>query len=139
MAYAREGPRIRGGGRVPRTFTRMRSGGEAQPFLSTPLTGTPTTDGATTPSVVVTNAALGTLYWAVVTNGGAATNAQIIAGSGGNIVAGVAGNQAITVGGKQTIVTITGLTTATTYQILYLQVTPGGLQSNQASVTLTTI
>jgi hypothetical protein len=79
----------------------------------------------------------GTLYWAVVTNAGSCTDAQLIAGSGGNIVAGKADSQAVVTVGAQTIANITGLTAATTYQVKYLQV-QSALNSAQASVSLTT-
>jgi hypothetical protein len=109
------------------------------PVLTSPSAGTPTSDGATSAGVT-TDQGSGRLYWAVVTNGGSATNAQIIAASGGNIVAaaGAKGNQVVNAKGAQTIATITGLTTATTYQILYLHVNALSQESNQASVSLTT-
>lgn len=107
------------------------------PTLSNPADGTPTSDGATGASVD-TNEANGTLYWAVVTNGGSCTDAQLKAGSGGNIVAGVAGNQAVSGTGTQVIATITGLTASTLYQIKYLQRDAAGNDSPQASVSLTT-
>ena len=80
----------------------------------------------------------GTLYMAVVTNGGSATDAQIIAGAGGNIVAGAAANVAVVSGALQTIASIAGLTTATTYQLLALQVSSTGQHSSQVSKTFTT-
>lgn len=112
----------------------------SSPLLSNPTAGTPTavgTDGAT----VDTNQVSGILYWAVVTNGGSATAAQIKAGSGGNIVgaAGSYGNQTVTSGPKQTITTITGLSGSTTYQIKYLQTNAFGMDSNQSSVSVDTI
>lgn len=110
----------------------------ATPALTSPDDGTPTSDG-TVGASVVTNQGSGRLYWAVVTDGGAATNAQIIAGTGGNIVAGAAGNQAVGSGGTQTIATITGLASATAYQIKFLHVNGDGTQSNQSSVNLTTL
>ena len=115
----------------------LKGGGSAPelPVLSAPDAGTPAVDG-TSNATVASTAGSGRLYWAVVTDGGAATNAQIIAGSGGNIV--VAGNQAITASGTQTVASISGLATATTYQILFLAVDGKGSQSNQSSVTLVT-
>lgn len=105
------------------------------PVLSSPNAGTPSSSGTANATVSSTQGS-GRLYWAVVTNGGSATNAQIRAGTGGNIV--VAGNQAVNASGTQTVVSITGLTTATTYQILFLHTNPSSQDSNQASVSLTT-
>jgi len=107
----------------------------AVPALSGATDGTPTADGATdvTVSTTVGN---GTLYWAVVTNGGAATNAQIKAGSGGDIV--VAGSQAVSGTGTQTIPLIEGLEPETEYEILFVQTNSLGSDSAQASVPLET-
>lgn len=107
------------------------------PTLSLPTAGT-ATSGGSTGAGVTTNEGNGTLYWAVVTNGGSCTDAQLKAGSGGNIVAGVAGNQAVSGTGAQTIATITGLSASTTYQIKFLQRDAAGNDSSQASVDLTT-
>lgn len=106
------------------------------PVLSALSAGT---IGATslTNATVQTDTFGGTLYMAVVTNGGSATNAQIITGSGGNIVATAVGNAAVISGATQTIASIPGLTTATTYQLLALQV-QADLQSSQVSRTFTT-
>ncbi len=136
MAYPREGPRERES-RMPRT-ARASGGAEIPVVLAAPNAGTPTADGSTGAFVVAQTITPGTLYWAVVTNGGSATDAQIIAGTGGNIVAGAVGNQAVTAAGKQTIATITGLASATTYQIKFLLVSIGGKNSAQVSVSLTT-
>lgn len=109
------------------------------PVLSSPNAGTPTSTGSTG-QAVTTDQGSGTLYWGVVTNAGSATNAQLKAGTGGNLV-GTAGNHgALTVNAKgvQSPGTITGLTTATTYQILYLHTNPQSQDSAQASVSLTT-
>lgn len=117
---------------------RASGGGDSTaPTLSSASAGTPTSDGATGFGVT-TNEGNGTLYWAVVTNGGSCTDAQLKAGAGGNIVAGKAGNQAVTTTGAQAISTITGLTSSTTYQIKYLQRDAAGNDSSQASVSLTT-
>lgn len=107
----------------------------AVPALSGATDGTPTSDGATdvTVSTTVGN---GTLYWAVVTDGGAATNQQIKAGGGGDIV--VAGSQAVSGTGTQTVALIDGLEPSTDYQILFLQTNSIGSDSAQASVDLTT-
>lgn len=112
-------------------------GGLDIPILSAASDGTPTGDGATGAGVTTTVGS-GRLYWAVVTNGGSCTDAQLIAGAGGNIVAGKAANQAVNQSGAQTIVDITGLTGATTYQIKYLHVGGNNAASAQASVDLTT-
>ena len=109
------------------------------PILSSPNAGTPTTDGSTGQSVV-TDQGSGTLYWGVVTNGGTATDAQLKAGTGGNLV-GTAGNRGsltVNASGTQSPGTITGLTTATTYQILYLHTNALSKDSAQVSVSLTT-
>jgi hypothetical protein len=107
------------------------------PILSSPTDGTPTNAGATDATVSST-AGSGTLYVGVVSDGGAATNAEIIAGSGGNLVAGASTSQAVTASGTQTVAAITGLAAATQYQILYLHVGGNNQQSNQASVGLLT-
>lgn len=109
------------------------------PVLSAPADGTPTSDGATAPTVT-TDQGSGRLYWAVVTDGGAATTAQLKAGSGGNIVnnAGAHNNQQVNVSGVQTLPTITGLAAATQYQIISLHTNPQSLDSAQASVGLLT-
>lgn len=121
----------------PTLNNRLSGGGPASvaPILTAPNAGTPTSSG-TTNATVVTDQGSGRLYWAVVTNGGAATNAQIKAGAGGNIV--VAGSQQVNAKGTQTVASITGLTTATTYQILFLHSNAMSQDSNQASVSLTT-
>lgn len=112
------------------------SGTLDQPItLSNAADGTPTADGATD-ATVDTDCPDGTLYWAAVTNAGSATDAQIIAGSGGDIVA--AGNQAVTASGTQTVSSITGLSASTAYQIKYLQRSADSIDSSQASVDLTT-
>lgn len=112
-------------------------GDSTAPVLSSATAGTPTSDGCTGAGVT-TNEGNGTLYWAVVTNGGSCTDAQLKAGSGGNIVSGKAGNQAVTTTGAQTIADITGLTASTVYQIKFLQRDTGGNDSAQASANLTT-
>jgi len=106
------------------------------PLLSAPGAGTPNSTG-TTNAVVTSSHGTGTLYRGVVTNAGSCTDAQLIAGTGGNLVAGSTGNQAITSSGIQTIASITGLTTGTLYQIKFISVV-AGLSSAQASVNLTT-
>lgn len=107
------------------------------PTLSSATAGTPTTDGATSFGVT-TNEGNGTLYWAVVTNGGSCTDAQLKAGSGGNIVAGKAGSQVVSGTGAQTVTSVTGLSSSTTYQIKFLHRDAAGNDSSQASVSLTT-
>jgi len=106
------------------------------PVLSSATDGTPTTTGATS-ATVDTNCGTGTIYWCLVTNGGSATNAQIIAGTGGNIVAGTADSQSVVATGTQTF-DVTGAAAATTYQIKTLHVASGA-ESNQDSVSLVTI
>lgn len=108
------------------------------PILSSPNAGSPTVDG-TVGANVTTNQQAGRLFWAVVTNAGSCTDAQLKAGSGGNIVAGKAGSQAVGNSGVQTIATITGLTTATTYQIKFLHSNVDSKDSAQSSVDLTTL
>ena len=107
------------------------------PTLSNPSFGTATSDGCTGANVS-TNEANGTLYWAVVTDGGSCTTAQLKAGSGGNIVSGKAGNQSVSTLGAQTIIDITGLSASTTYQIKFLQTDITPADSGQVSVNLTT-
>lgn len=129
---------------MPVIGRRRRGGGPicvpldtTAPTLSAAADGTPTSDGSTGAGVT-TDEGNGTLYWAVVTNAGSCTDAQLKAGSGGNIVAGVAGNQAVSASGAQVIADITGLTAATTYQIKFLHRDAAGNDSAQASVDLTT-
>lgn len=107
------------------------------PTLSNASDGTPTADGADDPSVD-TNEGNGTLYWAVLTNGGSCTDAQLKAGSGGNIVAGKAGNQAVSGTGTQITSDITGLSPSTDYEIVFLHRDAAGNDSSQATVGLTT-
>jgi hypothetical protein len=107
------------------------------PTLSSANDGTPTTQGCTGASVS-TDEANGTLYWAVVTNGGSCTDAQLKAGSGGNIVSGKAGNQAVSGTGTQTIATITGLNSNTSYDIKFLHSDAAANDSSQASADLAT-
>ncbi len=106
-----------------------------KPVLSSADDGTPTSDG-TAGASVSTTVGNGTLYWAVVTDGGSATNQQIKQGSGGDIV--VAGSQSVSGTGTQTVGEITGLVSETDYQILFLQTNSAGTDSAQASVDLTT-
>ncbi len=89
---------------------------------------------------VTTDTGDGTLYYAVMTSGGSATDAQIIAGSGGNIVAGKAGSQAVTLTGVQTFPAVTGLTASTNYTLVMMQVaSPAGRHSAQTIVNFATI
>lgn len=111
---------------------------DTTPILSAAIDGTPTLDGCTGAGVD-TDEGNGVLYWAVVTNGGSCTAAQLKAGTGGNIVAGAVGNQVVSAIGSQTISDITGLSAATIYQIKFLQRDAGGNDSAQASVDLTTL
>lgn len=116
---------------------RRSKAGPSFPSLVSPNAGTPVTLG-TGNFGVTTDYANGTLFWAVVTNGGSATSAQIIAGTGGSIVPTIAGSQAVTTAGVQTITSLTGLIALTTYQILFVQRTASGILSTQSSVTLST-
>lgn len=118
-------------------FIGSRTGSQVTlPHLIEPSAGT---IGATelTDATVITDLVYGTLYAAVVTNGGSATDAQIIAGTGGNIVDTAVANQDVTSEGTQTIASILGLTAATTYQLKFLHVISGG-NSLQSSVSFTT-
>lgn len=110
----------------------------AEVALTSATDGTPTDDGATDAGVT-TDTGNGVLYWAVVTDGGEATDAELEAGAGGDIVPGVAGNQEVETDGAQTIADIEGLETGTTYQIKFLQRDRTGNASAQASVSLTTL
>lgn len=111
----------------------------AVPVLSNAADGTPTSDGATGSSVDTT-VGNGTLYWAVLTNGGTATDQQIKEGTGSDVVgvAGSFGSQSVSGTGTQTIGDITGLASATDYEIAFLQTNSIGSDSAQASVGLTT-
>lgn len=105
------------------------------PTLSNPADGTPSSDG-TVGASVDTDEGNGTLYWAVLTNGGSCTDAQLKAGSGGDILQ--AGNQAVSGAGTQVIATITGLTATTDYELVFLHRDAAGNDSAQATVGLTT-
>jgi hypothetical protein len=110
------------------------------PIISDLRTGTIAVTTLTN-ATVLTNRNSGKIYMVVVTNGGVATDAQIIAGSGGNIVAGAASSVAVAAGALQTVASITSLTTATTYQLIALQVDgdgTNGTHSLQRQVTFTT-
>lgn len=109
----------------------------AVPALTNAADGTPTSDGATGSSVD-TDVGDGTLYWAVLTNGGSATDAEIKAGTGGDIVDSVAGAQGVSGTGTQTIGDITGLEPETDYEIVFLQTNSIGSDSAQATVALLT-
>jgi len=132
----RTGATIASGTSVFGSSTTELSAAATLPSLSAATDGTPTSDGATDAGVT-TDIGNGTLFWVVVTNGGAATNAEIVAGAGGDIVAGIAGYQAITATGAQAF-DITGLTAATDYEIIMLQITEDVVYSAQAEVALTT-
>jgi hypothetical protein len=114
------------------------SGGADIPVLSSPNAGTPNSTGTVNATVSLSVVGSGRLYWAVVTNTGSATNAQIKAGTGGNIVAGSSGSQVVTTGGTQTVASLSGLTTGTLYQLLFLETGGNGQDSAQSSVNLTT-
>ena len=103
------------------------------PTLSSPSMGSVTSAGGA--PTVTTNKASGTLYYAVLTNGGSATDAQIIAGSGGNIVAGKAGNQAVTATGVNTFAAVTGLLGSTDYEVVFLQVDAESPANTSAQAT----
>lgn len=107
----------------------------AVPALTNAADGTPTSDGATGSSVD-SDVGNGTLYWAVLTDDGSATDSQIKAGSGGDIV--VAGSQSVSGTGTQTIGDIEGLEAATDYEIVFLQTNSLGSDSAQATVALQT-
>ena len=116
----------------------LGSGDSTSPTLSSPQNGTETTDGATNFGVT-TNEDNGTLYWAILTDGGSCTDAQLKAGSGGNIVAGKAGTQAISSTGAKTIASVTGLSDNVDYEIVFLHRDAVGNDSSQATVGLTTL
>ena len=105
------------------------------PALTDPTDGTPTAEGAED-ATVDTDVGNGALYWAVVSDGGECTDAQLKSGSGGDIEA--AGAQGVSGTGTQTVAEITGLESATAYQIKFLHTSAGGSDSAQASVDLTT-
>ena len=127
----------RGSGKGWKRVSQTAAKRSVLPRLTTADAGTETADG-TLGATVVTNEASGSLYFAVVTNGGVATNTQVVAGAGGDIVAGKAGNAAVTVIGTQTTVAITGLSASTTYQIKFVQRDVYGNDSEQASAELIT-
>ena len=106
--------------------------------LSSASIGTSAASSFLAPSVV-TDLGEGILYWALVTNGGSATNDQILNGSGGNIVAGKAGSVNVTAAGIITLGNITGLGATTTYQILYMQLNATGNLTGQTSASGATL
>lgn len=106
----------------------------AVPVLSNAADGTPTSEG-TEDASVDTTIGNGTLYWAVVPGSGSATDAQIKNG-GGTVI--VRGSQDVSGTGTQTVAEITGLESATSYEILFLQTNSIGSDSAQATVALTT-
>jgi hypothetical protein len=108
------------------------------PTLSLAIDGDPTADGSTNFGVT-TDESGGTLYWAILTNAGSCTDAQLKAGSGGNIVAGKAGNQVVSVLGAQLVTSVTGLDASTDYEIVFLHRDAAGNDSAQATVGLTTL
>lgn len=109
----------------------------AVPALSLADAGVPTSDG-TVGANVTTDISNGTLYWAVLTDGGAATDVQIKSGAGGDIVAGQAGS--LSAEGETLLVLpdITGLEAETAYEIVFLQTNSIGSDSAQAEISLTT-
>lgn len=109
----------------------------SSPVLTNPTTGTPSQTGCSGASVT-TDQDNGTLYWAFVTNGGSCTDAQLIAGSGGNILAVAHGSQSVANTGVQTIGIVNGLTPNTTYQIKFLHQNSLAENSAQVSASLTT-
>ena len=113
-----------------------RSVDSTAPVLSSPSMASLTYQGGV--PTVTTNEANGTLYYAVLTDGGSATNAQIKAGTGGNIVSGKAGNQAVTTTGVQTFSAVTGLSDLTSYEVVFLQTDTAGNDSTQSTAGFTT-
>lgn len=109
----------------------------AVPTLTSPDAGVPTSDG-TVGASVTTDVSNGTVYWAILTSGGTATDQQIKDGAGGDIVAGQAGS--LSAQGETLIVLpdITGLDAATDYEIVFLQTNSIGSDSAQSTVSLTT-
>jgi hypothetical protein len=125
------------GERTPSAFANRAGQSISLPILADPKAGTIAATTLTN-ATVLTDTYNGTVYMAVVTNGGTATSAQIIAGSGGNIVAGAASSVAVAGPSLQTVASITSLTTATTYQLLVVQQTTDGRISLQVSKTFIT-
>lgn len=110
--------------------------GPVAPVLSSPLMDDLTTEGGV--PTVTTNQDNGTLYYAILTNGGSATDAQIKAGAGGDIVAGKADSQAVSATGVQTFAEVTGLLQDTAYEVVFLQTNDDTLDSAQAEAGFTT-
>jgi hypothetical protein len=109
-----------------------------KPTLTNPNAGTPS-DSGTDGASVDTDVGNGTLYWAVVTDGGVLTNQQLKAGGAFNPPLVIGDDQAVSGTGTQTLPLINGyLQPETTYQIKFLQTNSAGTDSAQASVDLTT-
>jgi hypothetical protein len=105
------------------------------PEISSPTMTSLTKDGGT-PQVTIGTSG-GNIFFAIVTNGGTATAAQIKAGSGGNIVA--AGSEAVASPGVHTFGTpVTGLAVNSPQQVMYVQ-NVNGQDSNVVSATVTTL
>lgn len=115
---------------------RSARGDMTRPVLSSPSMASLTIEGGV--PTVTTNEGNGTLYYAVLTDGGSVTNAQIKAGAGGNIVAGKAGSVAVTSIGVKTFAAVTGLTSATAYEIVFLQTDLALNDSTQSTAGFTT-
>lgn len=121
-------------------FDKVRStgGDTVAPILSSPDNGTETADG-TTNFGATTNKGGGGLYWAVTTDNGSATVAQIVLGSGGNIIAGKAGRVSIGDPGAILVAAVTGLTTATNYELFFVHVDERGNRSDSVTVGFLTL
>lgn len=117
----------------------ITTGGEADvtaPTLSSPSMASLTDVGGV--PTVTTDEDNGTIYFAVLTDGGSATDVQIKAGAGGNIVAGKAGSKAVSATGVQTFDEVTGLTSNTAYEVVFLHTDDAENDSDQSTVGFTT-
>ena len=106
------------------------------PTLSSQSMDTLTNEGGV--PTVTTDESSGKLYYAVLTDAGSASDAQIKAGTGGNIVEGKAGNKDITADGVNTFVAVTGLDAATAYEVVFLHTDAWGNDSDQVEAGFTT-
>ena len=121
-------------------FDKVRStgGDNVAPVLSSPDNGTETVDGTTNFGATTTKGG-GGFYWAVTTDAGTATVEQIVLGTGGNIIADKAGRVNVTAPGVVTVAAVTGLSSATAYELFFVHVDSGGNRSASSTVGFTTL
>lgn len=109
------------------------------PALTLPTTGTSTVS-TVTGFGITTNESTGALYWVLVPNGDAPSQAQVKAGQQSSGAAAIdSGSQAISSSGAKTVAdTVTGLTIDTFYRAVFMHEDGVGLQSSTNYATLLT-